>query len=59
MLQNGTSWTCVRLNIRKLVDEWERAGRVGTRRPETRKEAIDYALAVSLRHAGRCAHHRT
>ena len=46
VLQKGTSWNSVRDNVRRLVDEWEHAGRVGTRRPVTQKEAIGHAIAI-------------
>ena len=52
VLQKGTSWNSVRDNVRRLVDEWEHAGRVGTRRPVTRKEAIGHAIAISLKKIG-------
>ena len=52
VLQKGTSWNSVRDNVRRLVDEWEHAGRVGTRRPATRKEAIGHAIAISLKKIG-------
>ena len=53
MLQKGTSWSNVSSNVRKLVDEWEHAGKVGDRQPATRKEAIREAIALSLQQAGR------
>ena len=53
MLQKGTSWKSVSHNVRKLVDEWEHEGRVGGRRPATRKEAIRQAIALSLKKVGR------
>jgi len=48
VLQKGTSWNSVRNNVRRLVDRWERGGRVGARRPATRKEAIGHAIALTL-----------
>jgi hypothetical protein len=48
VLQKGTSWNSVRKNVRRLVDRWERGGRVGARRPATRKEAIGHAIALTL-----------
>jgi len=61
VLQKGTSWKSVSHNVRKLVDEWEHEGRVGGRRPATRKEAIRQAIALSLKKVGRQgqAHART
>jgi len=53
VLQKGTSWSNVSSNVRKLVDEWEGAGKTGDRQPATRKEAIREAIALSLRQAGR------
>jgi hypothetical protein len=53
VLQKGTSWINVSSNVRMLVDEWEHAGKMGDRRPATRKEAIRDAIARSLRQAGR------
>jgi len=53
VLQKGTSWKSVSLNVRKLVDEWEHEGRMGGRRPATRKEAIRQAIALSLKKVGR------
>jgi hypothetical protein len=53
VLQKGTSWSDVSSNVRKLVDEWEHAGKMGDRQPATRKEAIREAIALSLRQAGR------
>lgn len=49
VLQKGASWNNVRNNVRRLVDQWEHAGRVGARRPATRKEAIGHAIALSLK----------
>jgi len=53
VLEAGTSWSRVSTNVRKLVDEWEHAGKLGDRQPATRKEAIREAIALSLRQAGR------
>jgi hypothetical protein len=50
-LQKGTSWNTVSRNVKRLVHEWETAGRIGRRRPTTRKQAIDLAVAVALKTA--------
>jgi hypothetical protein len=52
VLHKGTSWNSVSHNVRRLVGEWEQAGRVGTRRPATRKEAIGHAISLSLKKIG-------
>ena len=48
-LQKGTSWNTVSNNVKRLVREWETAGRIGRRRPATRKQAIDLAVAAALK----------
>ena len=57
-LQEGTSWNTVSSNVKRLVNEWETAGRIGRRRPATRKQAIDLAVAVALKTAERSGRSR-
>lgn len=57
-LQKGTSWNTVSSNVKRLVHEWETAGRIGRRRPATRKQAIDLAVAVALKVAERSCRSR-
>ncbi len=52
-LQKGTSWNTVSRNVKRLVREWEAAGRIGRGRPATRKQAIDLAVAIALETAAR------
>jgi len=52
-LQKGTSWNTVSGNVKRLVQEWEAAGRIGRSRPPTRKQAIRLAVAVALKTAER------
>ncbi len=52
-LHKGTSWSAVSNNVKQLVHEWEQGCRIGRSRPTTRKQAINLAVAVALRAAGR------
>jgi len=52
-LQKGKSDNTVRRNVKKLVDEYDANGTIGSSHPASKKKAIKQAVAISLKTAGR------
>ena len=52
-LQRGSSRKTVGTNVKKLVREYEDTGTIGTSHPSSKKKAIQQAVAISLKKAGR------
>jgi hypothetical protein len=52
-LKSGKSQEAVKSNIKTLVHEYEREGRIGRSRPPSKKKAIKQAVAISLKKAGK------
>ena len=52
-LQKGRSRKTVGSNIRKMVHEYEDAGKIGTSHPASKKKAVKQAVAIALTKAGK------
>lgn len=52
-LAKGKSQKTVSKNIRTLVGDFERSGRIGTSRPTNKEAAVKQAVAISLQKAGK------
>jgi hypothetical protein len=52
-LRKGSSQAVVRSNIKTLVNEWEEDGAIGTSHPATKQKAVEQAVAISLKKAGK------
>jgi hypothetical protein len=52
-LRKGSSQSAVNSNIKTLVDEWKKAGSIGTSHPATKKKAIKQAVAIALATSGK------
>ena len=52
-LVKGKSNKTVSKNIRTLVGDFERTGRIGTSRPKNKAAATKQAVAIALQTAGR------
>jgi hypothetical protein len=52
-LKNGTSQAVVSGNIKTLVHEWEKDGSIGSNHPATKQKAVNQAVAISLKKAGK------
>lgn len=52
-LKSGKSNAAVSSNIKTLVEDWKRAGKIGTSRPANKQAAIRQAVAISMSKAGR------
>jgi hypothetical protein len=52
-LKRGSSEKTVSANIKTLVHEYERDEAIGASHPDSKKEAIQQAVAISLRKAGK------
>jgi hypothetical protein len=52
-LQKGSSQAVVSTNIKTLVHEWEKEGSIGSSHPATKQKAVNQAVAISLKKAGR------
>jgi hypothetical protein len=52
-LRKGSSQAVVSSNIKILVNEWEKDGSIGTSHPATKQKAVEQAVAISLKKAGK------
>lgn len=52
-LRKGTSQAVVSSNIKTLVHEWEEDGSIGNSHPATKQKAVEQAVAISLKKAGK------
>jgi len=52
-LTKGKSQAAVKKNVETMVHEWEKDGAIGTSHPKTKKKAIQQAVAISLKRAGK------
>jgi hypothetical protein len=52
-LRKGSSPKTITSNIKTLVHEYDREGKVGASHPKSRKKAVKQAVAISLRKAGK------
>lgn len=52
-LKKGKSQKTVSANIRTLVDDYSKSGRIGTSKPANKKAAVKQAVAIALRQAGK------
>ena len=51
-LKKGRSGKTISSNVKTLVHEWERDGKIGSSHPTSKKKAITQAVAISMRKAG-------
>ena len=51
-LKEGTSDETVSANIRMLLDEYSKTGKIGNSRPANKTEARKQAVAIALSNAG-------
>lgn len=58
-LRKGGSKTVVSANIREIVHEWEKEGRIGSSHPTTKDQAVKQAVAIALGEAPQTARGRT
>lgn len=42
----------VSANIQKVVDDWQKTGKIGTSRPKTKAQAVKQAIPVAYSKAG-------
>lgn len=52
-LRKGSSQAVVSSNIKTLVHEWEEDGSIGSSHPATKQKAVEQAVAISLKKAGK------
>lgn len=52
-LKKGKSQKTVSANVRTLVDDYSKSGRIGTSKPANKKAAVKQAVAIALRQAGK------
>jgi hypothetical protein len=52
-LKKGSSQKTVSANIRTLVEDYTKSGRIGTSKPANKKAAVKQATAIALSQAGR------
>lgn len=52
-LKKGKSRKVVSGNVKKLVHDYQRKGKIGASRPASKKKAIKQAVAISLKKAGK------
>jgi hypothetical protein len=52
-LTKGKSQTAVKKNVETMVHEWEKDGAIGRSHPKSKKKAIQQAVAISLKKAGK------
>jgi hypothetical protein len=52
-LKKGRSKAAVKSNIKTLVKDYKKSGRIGTSKPASKKAAIRQAIAISFKKAGR------
>jgi hypothetical protein len=48
-LSKGTSRKTFEKNVRQIVHDWEKDGKIGNSRPKTKKKAIEQAVAIAYR----------
>ena len=52
-LKKGRGRATIGSNVKTLVHEYEKSGTIGNSHPASKKKAIEQAVAISLRKAGR------
>jgi hypothetical protein len=52
-LKSGKSQETVKTNIKNLVHEYEKEGKIGKSHPKNKKKAVKQAVAISLKKAGK------
>ena len=52
-LKKGSSQAVVSSNIKTLLQEWEEDGAIGSSHPATKQKAVNQAVAISLKKAGK------
>lgn len=52
-LKKGTSDETVSANIKMLLDEYSKTGKIGTSKPGSKLEARKQAVAIALSNAGK------
>lgn len=52
-LKKGTSKATVSSNVKTLVHEWEKDGKIGNSHPASKQKAVKQAVAISLKKAGK------
>jgi hypothetical protein len=52
-LAKGKSKKVISKNVKELVDTYEKKGKIGTSKPESKEKAIKQALAISYSKAGK------
>jgi hypothetical protein len=52
-LKKGTSQAVVSSNIKTRMHEWEEEGSIGSSHPATKQKAVEQAVAISLKKAGK------
>jgi len=52
-LKSGKSNKAVSSNIKTLVEDWRRSGKIGSSHPANKKAAVRQAVAISMSKAGR------
>ena len=52
-LKKGESQEVISGNIKTLVHEWEKDGSIGSSHPVTKQKAVNQAVAISLKKAGK------
>jgi hypothetical protein len=52
-LTKGKSRKAVGENVETLVNDWEKDGSIGNSHPKTKKKAVQQAVAISLKKAGK------
>lgn len=52
-LRKETSKAAVSSNVKTMIHEWEKDGKVGNSHPATKQKAVKQAVAISLKKAGK------
>jgi len=51
-LKSGKSRATISHNVKKLVDEYDHSGAIGSSHPGSKQQAVKQAVAISLKKAG-------
>jgi hypothetical protein len=54
-LKKGGSRATVSVNIKEIVDDWEKDGSIGNSHPKTKGQAVKQAVAIALGEARKTA----